>query len=157
MSDKKNGPPTIKNRKANFDFDIEDTLEAGIALQGTEVKSVRKGKVSFADSFAFMDRGEVYLKDLHISEFDHGSYNNHEPTRIRKLLLKKSEIREIDKLISQQGYSVIPLKIYFKRGYAKVLLGLAKGKKKQDKRQSIQEKDMKRDMQRQFKNTQFKI
>lgn len=157
MSDQKKGPPTIKNRKANFDFDIEDTIEAGIALQGTEVKSIRQGKVSFADSFAFMDRGEVYLKDLHISEFEHGSYQNHEPTRIRKLLLKKSEIREIDKLISQQGYSVVPLKIYFKRGYAKVLLGLAKGKKKQDKRQSIQEKDMKRDMQRQFKNTQFKM
>ena len=157
MSDQKSGPPTIKNRKANFDFDIEDTIEAGIALQGTEVKSMRKGKVSFADSFAFMDRGEVYLKDLHIAEFDHGSYNNHEPTRVRKLLLKKSQINEIDKLISQQGYSVVPLKIYFKRGYSKVLLGLAKGKKKQDKRQSIQEKDTKRDLQRQFKNSQFKI
>lgn len=153
----KQGPPTIKNRKATFDFNIEETFEAGIALQGTEVKSIRNGNVSFTDSFAYMDKGEVLLKDLYIKEFDQGSYNNHEATRTRKLLLKKKEIAEIDKAISQQGYTLVPLKIYFKNGYAKVQLGLAKGKKRYDKRASIAERDTSREMKRTFKNNQFKV
>ena len=93
--DKKKTTPTIQNRKASFDYQIEETYEAGIALQGTEVKSVREGQVSFADSFAYMDKGEILLKDLYIKEFKFGSYNNHEATRTRKLLLKKKEIEEM--------------------------------------------------------------
>lgn len=157
QSSEKKAPPTITNRKATFDYQIETTYEAGIALQGTEVKSVRKGNVSFGDAFAYMDRGEVLLKDLYIKEFEFGSYNNHEATRTRKLLLKKKEISEIDKALTQKGYTLIPLKIYFKNGYAKVLIGLAKGKKKHDKRESIADRDTHREMKREFKTNQFKI
>lgn len=159
MSDKKEkkAPPTIQNRKATFDYKIEETFEAGIALQGTEVKSIRAGHVSFADSFAYMDKGELLLKDLYIKEFEFGSYNNHETTRTRKLLLKKKEIIEIDKEISQKGYTLVPLKIYFKNGFAKVLLGLAKGKKQHDKRDSIAERDTAREMKRDYKTSEFKI
>lgn len=152
----KKGPPTIQNRKASFDYQIEETFEAGIALQGTEVKSVRAGNVSFTDSFAFMDKGELLLKDLYIKEFEFGSYNNHKATRTRKLLLKKKELEEIDVLLHQKGYTIVPLKIYFnKNGYAKVLIGLAKGKKKHDKRDSIAERDTKRELKREFKTSQF--
>lgn len=152
----KKAPPTIQNRKANFDYQIEETFEAGIALQGTEVKSVRAGNVSFADSFAYMDNGELLLKDLYIKEFEFGSYNNHKATRTRKLLLKKKQLEEIDVLLHQKGYTVVPLKIYFnKNGYAKVLIGLAKGKKKHDKRDSIAERDTQRELKREFKTSQF--
>lgn len=129
-----------------------DTFEAGIALQGTEVKSVRKGNVGFTDSFAYMKDGEVWLKDMYIKEFEHGSYNNHDPLRLRKLLLKKEEIRKIDKAISQKGYSLVPLKLYFKNGRAKIEMGLAIGKKLHDKRDSIAERDAKREMDRASKN-----
>lgn len=153
----KKAPPTIQNRKASFDYNIEETFEAGIALQGTEVKSIRAGHVSFADSFAYVDGNELILKDLYIKEFQFGSYNNHETTRNRKLLLKKKEIYEITKAISQKGYTLVPLKIYFKNGFAKVLLGLAKGKKKHDKRDSIAERDTSRELKRDFKTSQFKV
>jgi len=156
-SNKKKTTPEIKNRKARHDYFVEETYEAGIVLKGTEVKSLRQGKASFTDSFAFMDHGEIYLKDLYIKEFDQGSYNNHDPRRIRKLLLKKSEIQKIDKAISQKGFTLIPLKIYFKHGYAKVLLGLARGKKQYDKRADIAKKDMKRELERNLKKSQFKI
>jgi len=149
--------PEIRNRKARHEYSVDDTFEAGIVLKGTEVKSLRQGKASFTDSFAFMDHGEIYLKDLYIKEFDQGSYNNHDPRRIRKLLLNKNEIQKIDKAISQKGYTLIPLKIYFKRGYAKVLLGLARGKKQYDKRADIAKKDMKRELERNLKKSQFKI
>jgi SsrA-binding protein len=129
-----------------------DSFEAGIALQGTEVKSVRKGNVGFTDSFAYMKDGEVWLKDMYIKEFEHGSYNNHDPLRLRKLLLKKEEIRKIDKAISQKGYSLVPLKLYFKNGRAKIEMGLAIGKKLHDKRDSIAERDAKREMDRASKN-----
>jgi SsrA-binding protein len=151
----KKTPPTIQNRKASFDYQIEDTYEVGIALQGTEVKSIRAGHVSFTDSFAYLDNGELFLKDLYIKEFAFGSYNNHEATRVRKLLLKKKEIEEIDILLHQKGYTVVPLKIYFKNGFAKVLIGLAKGKKKYDKRDSIAERDSQRELKRDFKTSQF--
>ena len=153
--DKKKTTPTIQNRKATFDYLIEETYEAGIALQGTEVKSIREGQVSFVDSFTYMDNGEILLKDLYIKEFKFGSYNNHEATRTRKLLLKKKEIEEIDILLHQKGYTVVPLKIYFKNGFAKILIGLAKGKKKHDKRDSIAERDSQRELKRDFKTSQF--
>ena len=153
----KNITPTIQNRKASFDYQIEDTYEAGIELVGTEVKSIRAGNVSFSDAFAYIDKGEVMLKELYIKEFNQGSYNNHETTRTRKLLLRKKEIQEIEIALSQKGYTVVPLKIYFKNGFAKVLIGMAKGKKKFDKRDSIAERDVSREMKRNFKTSQFKV
>jgi len=113
---------------------------------------VRKGNVGFTDSFAYMKDGEVWLKDMYIKEFEHGSYNNHDPLRLRKLLLKKEEIRKIDKAISQKGYSLVPLKLYFKNGRAKIEMGLAIGKKLHDKRETIAERDAKREMDRASKN-----
>lgn len=149
--------PEIVNRKARHDYIIDETYEAGLALKGTEVKSLRQGKASFTDSFAYMDRGELWLKDLYIKEFEHGSIYNHEPRRTRKLLLKRNELQKIDKALKQKGYTLIPLKIYFKGSYAKVLIGLARGKRQYDKRQDIAKKDVKREMERTLKKSQFKV
>lgn len=145
--------PTIKNRKAYHDFQIEETYEAGIALQGTEVKSLRQGQASFTDSFAFIKDEEVFLRELYIKPYEHGSYFNHDPRRQRKLLLNKKEIRELDKYVQQKGYTLVPLKMYFVRGNAKILIGVAKGKKSFDKRDSIKEKDLKRQLDRNVKGT----
>ena len=149
-------PPSIKNRKAWHDYDIEESFEAGIVLKGTEVKSLRAGNASFTDSFAYLDNGEVWLRDMYIKPYEHGSYANHDPRRPRKLLLKKKEIRQLDRSINQKGYTLIPLKLYFKGGYAKVQIALARGKKKYDKRADIAEKDAKRDIERKIKG-QYKI
>lgn len=149
----KKSQPTIENRKARFDFHIEDTYEAGIALQGTEVKSLRDGKASLQEAFAYLNAGEVWLKNMYIKPYKFASYNNHDERRDRKLLLKKREIREIDKHISQKGYALVPLKLYFKHGYAKLLLGLARGKKQYDKREDIKEKDVRRELNRRIKGT----
>lgn len=148
--------PTIKNRKARYEFDVEETYEAGLVLRGTEVKSLRQGKASLKESFAYMKDGEVWLRDMYIKPYEHASYANHNDRRERKLLLNKREIREIDQSINQKGYTLVPLKLYFKKGYAKVLMGLAKGKKKHDKRQDIKERDQKRELERQYKGT-YKI
>ncbi|RNC83241.1 MAG: SsrA-binding protein SmpB [Balneola sp.] len=150
MSEKKN-TVTIQNRKAFHDYSIEETFEAGIVLQGTEVKSLRQGKASFTDAFAFLKDGEVFLKEFYIKPYEQGSYYNHDPRRERKLLLSKKEIRELDKAVQQKGNTIIPLKIYFKGGFAKVQIGLARGKKKFDKRESIKAADTKRDMERSLK------
>ncbi len=155
MSENKN-TPTIQNRKAYHDYAIEETYEAGISLQGTEVKSIREGKASFTDAFAFIQGNEVFLRELYIKPYEQGSYNNHDPRRPRKLLLHKKEIREMEKAVQMKGNTLIPLKIYFKAGYAKVLIGVARGKKKFDKRESIKEKDTKRDMDRNLKGS-FKV
>lgn len=149
--------PTIKNRKAFHDFTIEDTLVAGIALQGTEVKSIRQGNASFTDSFAFIKDGEVWLKEFYIKPFEHGSYNNHDPRRERKLLLTKKEIRELEKATQQKGNTIVPLKIFFKNGFVKVQIGLAKGKKRFDKRESIKASDTKRDIDRAIKRGKVSI
>jgi SsrA-binding protein len=143
--------PTIENRKARFEFHIVDTFEAGVVLQGTEIKSIRKGNVGFTDSFAYMKEGEVWLKDMYIKEFEHGSYNNHPPLRLRKLLLNRDEIKKIDKAITQKGYSLVPLKLYFKNGRVKIEMGLAIGKKLHDKRATIAERDAKRELDRAMK------
>lgn len=143
--------PTIENRKARFEFHILDTFEAGIVLQGTEIKSIRMGNVGFTDCFAYMKEGEVWLKDMYIKEFEHGSYNNHPPLRLRKLLLNKEEISKIDKAITQKGYSFVPLKLYFKNGRVKIEMGLAVGKKLHDKRATMAERDAKREMDRALK------
>ena len=153
MSEKKQNTPTIQNRKAFHDYQIDETYEAGIVLQGTEVKSLRDGKASFTDAFAFIQDEEVFLRELYIKPYEQGSYYNHDPRRPRKLLLNKKEIRELDRAAQQKGYTLIPLKIYFKGGYAKVQLGLAKGKKQFDKRDSIKEKDVKRQLDRNVKGS----
>lgn len=152
----KKGPPTITNRKARHDYHIDDVVEAGISLQGTEVKSLRAGNASFTDAFAYLQHGEVFLKDFYIKEFEQGSYNNHDPRRLRKLLLQRKEIEKMDKWVRQKGMSLIPLKIYFKNGWAKVQIGYARGKKSYDKRDDIAKKDLQRDIDRQVKG-QFKI
>lgn len=153
-SDKKsNSPPKIENRKARHDYSINETFEAGVALKGTEVKSIRAGKASLNEAFAYLQNGEVWLKNMYVKPYKFGTHNNHDERRDRKLLLKKSEIREIDKYINQKGYALIPLKLYFKRGYAKILVGLGRGKKSYDKRDDIKEKDARRELERKVKGS----
>lgn len=147
----KKSTPTIKNRKARFEYFVEDTYEAGIALKGTEVKSLRAGKASLNEAFAYISNGEIWLKNMYIKPYEFASYDNHDERRDRKLLLKRKEIREIDKHLSQKGQTLVPLKLYFKEGYAKLLIGLAKGKKQYDKRENIKEKDVKRELDRKIK------
>ena len=141
---KGSGKVVAQNKKANHDFFIEETLEAGIVLQGTEIKSVRNGRVNMKDSFARVSNGEVFLHNLHISPYEQGNIHNHEPTRMRKLLLHKKQIAKLIGETQQAGYSLVPIKIYLKDGYAKVLIGLGKGKKKYDKRETIKKRDIER-------------
>jgi len=134
------------NKKAYHDYFIEEKFEAGMVLQGTEVKSLRGGKANLNDSFALIRNGEAFLHNLHISPYDFGNRENHDPDRMRKLLLHKKEIGKLFGKIREQGYSFIPLRIYFKNGLVKVELGLAKGKKLYDKREDLKKKEMKRDV-----------
>lgn len=139
----------IRNRSAYHEYFIETKYEAGIVLAGTEVKSIRNGKVSFNDSFCIVHKGEVWIKSLHIAEYSHGNINNHEPLRDRKLLLQKREIRKIESGLKEKGFTLIPLRMYFnEKGMVKVEIGLAKGKKLHDKRESIKRKDVEREMKR---------
>ncbi len=139
------------NKKAYHDYFIEDTYEAGIALHGTEVKSLRMGKCSVKESFIRIEKGEVFVYGMHISPYEKGNLFNRDPLRVRKLLMHKSEINRITGRISEKGYTLVPLRVYFKGSLAKVEVGLAKGKKLYDKRQDIAKKDMKRETQREFK------
>jgi SsrA-binding protein len=139
------------NRKARHEYTIIQTYEAGIVLQGTEVKSLRLGKANLVDSYANLKNGEVWLVSAHISVYEQGNINNHEPTRTRKLLLNKSEIRKLIGKVKEKGLTLIPLRLYFKNGKVKVELALAKGKKVYDKRESIAKKDLQRDQERRFK------
>ncbi|MDQ7054796.1 MAG: SsrA-binding protein SmpB [candidate division KSB1 bacterium] len=139
------------NRKARHDYEILDTIEAGIVLLGTEVKSLRAGKVNLKDSYARVKDGEVWLIGVHISPYSHGSYNNHDPERDRKLLLHKSEIRRLIGKTEEKGVTLVPLRMYFKNGKAKVELALARGKRKYDKRQDIAKRDAQREIQRKLK------
>jgi SsrA-binding protein len=142
-------PISIKNKKASFEFHFLNTYSAGIILSGTEVKSIREGKANLTDSFCVFIDGELYVKNLHISEYKQGSYNNHEPKRMRKLLLEKIELRKILSKLKDKGTTIIPIQLFFnERGYAKLEIALAKGKKLYDKRESLKEKDVKRQMQR---------
>lgn len=138
----------IKNKKANFDFFIEETYECGIVLTGTEIKSIRKGSANLKDSYARVKNGEVFLINMFISTYEEGNRFNHDERRERKLLLNKKEIYKIRDKIEKDGYSLVPVKLYLKNGRAKILLGIARGKKLYDKRQSIKEKDIKRDTQK---------
>ena len=139
-----------ENRKARFNYFIEETYECGIALEGTEVKSVKNGSISFPDSFAEIINGEVWVKNLHISEYSFSSIFNHNPDRPKKLLLHKEEIKRLMRKTDEKGYTLIPLDFYLKKGRVKVTLGVCKGKKLYDKRASIKERDVNRDIQREF-------
>ena len=135
----------IKNKKANFDYFIEETYEAGIVLTGTEIKSIRKGSANLKDSYARVKNCEVFLTNMFISIYEEGNRFNHDERRERKLLLNKKEIYKLRDKTDKEGYSLVPVKLYLKNGKAKILLGVAKGKKNYDKRQSIKEKDIKRE------------
>jgi SsrA-binding protein len=139
------------NRKANHDYFIQQTYEAGIVLVGTEVKALRQNRANLVDSYAAISNGEVWLKNSNISVYDQGSYNNHDPLRDRKLLLNKSEIRKLNKAVSEKGCTLIPLRLYFKEGKAKVELAIAFGKRQYDKREDIAKRDLNREMQRNLK------
>jgi SsrA-binding protein len=143
-----------KNRKARHDYDIEETYEAGIVLTGTEVKSVRNARVNLKDSYARIDNGEIFLYNMHISPYEQGNRFNHEPLRIRKLLMHKMEIFRLYGKIKEKGYALIPLKIYLTKGLVKIELGLARGKKLYDKRRDIAERDSKREVERVFRDKQ---
>lgn len=148
------GKLIAQNRKARHDYFIEETYEAGIVLRGTEIKSIRAGRVNLKDSFARVENGEMYLYNMHISPYEQGNRYNHDPVRTRKLLLHKKEINKLIGDTKEQGYSLIPLKLYIKNGYAKVLLGLGKGKKKYDKREDLKRREAKREIERAFKAKQ---
>jgi SsrA-binding protein len=136
------------NRKATFEYHIEERFEAGIVLTGTEVKSLRAGKANLQEAYCIVERGEMILRGCHIAPYEHGNRANHEPGRSRKLLLHKREIEKIDKAARQKGYTIVPLKLYFKNGKAKIEIGLGKGKKLYDKRADIAERESNRRLDR---------
>ena len=139
-----------ENRKARFDYFVEETYECGLELVGTEVKSVKNGNVSFPDAFAEIINNEVFLKNFHISEYVYSSIFNHDPDRPKKLLLHKEEIKRLIRKVEEKGFTLIPLNFYLEKGRVKVTLGVCKGKKQFDKRASIKDRDVQRDIQREF-------
>jgi SsrA-binding protein len=140
---------SIQNRSAFHDYSIEDKYDAGMVLAGTEVKSIRDGKVSFVDSFCFFSKGELWVRNMHIAEYKFGTTNNHLAVHDRKLLLTKKELRKLEAKIKEKGLTIVPLKIYFnEKGLAKMQIGLGKGKKHYDKRESLKKKDIEREMKR---------
>lgn len=151
MAEVKDQKNITVNRKARHEYTILQTIEAGIVLQGTEVKSLRASKANLVDSYASIERGEVWLISAHISEYTQGNINNHEPTRSRKLLLNRNEIRKLTSKVNEKGLTLIPLRLYFKHGKVKVELGLAQGKKVYDKRETIAKRDFDREQQRRIK------
>ena len=153
MSVKKGVKPVAQNKKARYEYFIEETYECGLALVGTEVKSIRAGKVNIKDSYAQIKDGEAFLVGMHVSPYEQGNIFNRDPFRRRKLLLHKREILKLGALSQAQGYSLIPLQLYFKDGRVKLELAVAKGKKLYDKRHDIAERDVKREMERSMKNT----
>lgn len=139
----------IKNRQATYEYFIDARYVAGMVLLGTEVKSIREGKASFNDSFCIIHKGEVWLKSLHITEYSHGTMNNHDPLRDRKLLLSKREIRKIEAKLKEKGYTIIPLRIFLnEKNFMKIEIGLGKGKKLYDKRETIKQRDVQKEMKR---------
>ncbi|MBB5150535.1 MULTISPECIES: SsrA-binding protein SmpB [Ureibacillus] len=145
------GKVIAQNKKANHDYFIEKTFEAGMVLQGTEIKSIRSGRVQLKDSFVLVRNGEAWIHNMHISPYEQGNRFNHDPLRQRKLLLHKKEIAELAGAVKRDGYTIVPLKIYIKDGYAKLMIGLGKGKKKYDKRDDERKKEAKREMERALK------
>ena len=136
------------NRRARHDYHVDQTYEAGLVLVGTEVKSLRAGRASLADGYAALKGGELWLHNVHIPEYEAGTWTNHEPRRARKLLLHRRELRELSKAVSQKGMTLVPLSLYFSDGYAKVEIGVARGKKHYDKRQALASRDAKREAER---------
>lgn len=140
-----------ENKRARFDYVIEDTLECGIELKGSEVKSVKEGRVSFGDAYVRVKNGELWLMGLHITPYSHATIENHDPLRPRKLLAHAEEIHQLRRKTEERGYTLVPLRFYVKRGLVKVLVGIAKGKKKHEKREAIKERDIKREMDRELR------
>lgn len=145
MRNKNSSQVNIKNKRANFDYEIGDTYTAGLVLTGTEIKSIRESRASLADSYCLVENGEVWIKGMHIAEYFFGSYNNHVARRDRKLLLNKKEIAKIAKTSTDAGFTIVPIRLFInERGLAKLVIGIGRGKKQYDKRQSIKERDDKR-------------
>ena len=140
-----------QNKKAHFNYTIEDTIECGIVLEGSEVKSIKAGSLSFADSFALIENGEVWVQNLHISEYSFSSVFNHDPDRKKKLLLHREEIKRLTRKVEEKGFTLVPLDFYLKKGRVKVTLGICKGKKQYDKRADIKERDINREISREFR------
>ena len=154
ISGEKGIKTVAQNKKATHDFFVEETFEAGMVLTGTEIKSIRMGRANLRDSYARVERGEVYLFNLHISPYEAGNRFNHDPLRTRKLLLRRSEIRKLIGLTKEQGYTLVPLRMYLRGGFCKIELAIAKGKKNYDKRQSEANRDATREIQRAFRERQ---
>lgn len=151
MAKKHDDKVLAQNKKASHDYFIEETIEAGIVLQGTEIKSIRNGKVQLKDSFVRIRNNEAWISNMHISPYEQGNRFNHDPLRSRKLLLHKKQISSLIGETKREGYTIVPLKMYVKNGYAKVLIGIGKGKKDYDKRDVLKKKEAKRDIERAFK------
>ena len=148
----KPSPINIKNKRASFDYEFIDTFTAGIVLTGTEIKSIRAGKASLVDTYCFINRGEMWVKNMHIAEYFYGSYNNHSARRDRKLLLNRKEIRKLETSTKTPGFTIVPTRLFInEKGLAKLVIALANGKKEFDKRESLKEKDDRREMDRMFK------
>ncbi|CAM3953561.1 SsrA-binding protein SmpB [Alicyclobacillus pomorum] len=145
---KHDGKLLAQNRKAYHDYFIEDTLEAGIVLVGTEIKSIRRGSANLRDAYAQVENGEVWLHNMHVSPYEQGNRFNHDPTRSRKLLLHKEEIAKLVGASREKGYTIVPTKLYLRNGFCKVELGLAKGKKLHDKREAMKKRDAQREIDR---------
>ena len=142
----------IKNKRATFDYELVETFTTGIVLTGTEIKSIRLGKASLVDTYCFFERGELWVRNMHIAEYFYGTYNNHNARRDRKLLLHKNELRKISRLTKETGFTIVPIRLFInERGLAKVVIAVARGKKQYDKRQALREKEDKRSMDRMFK------
>lgn len=142
----------IENRRARFDYQFLEQFTAGIVLQGTEIKSIREGKAGLSDSYCYFKGGELYVRNMHISEYSEASFKNHEPLRERKLLLSKTELRKLEGKLKDQGLTIVPIKLFISdKGYAKLQIALAKGKKEFDKRQDIKKKDAEREIGRKLK------
>ena len=149
---KVNNNINIKNKKASFDYELLETFVAGIVLTGTEIKSIRLGKASLVDTYCILIRGELWVKNMNITEYFYGTYNNHEARRERKLLLNKRELQKIERFSKDAGFTIVPVKLFTnEKGLAKLVVAVAKGKKSYDKRQTLKEKDDKREMDRMFK------
>ncbi|MGM9764536.1 MAG: SsrA-binding protein SmpB [Candidatus Cryptobacteroides sp.] len=139
----------IKNRRASFDFEFLETYVAGIVLTGTEIKSIRAGKASLVDSFCYFNNGELYVKNMHVADYWWGTWGKHDPRRDRKLLLNRKELNKLHRAVKEKGSTIVAVKLFIsEKGYAKLLIALARGKKEYDKRQSIKEKDLRREMER---------
>ena len=146
------GKVLAQDKKANHDYFIEETIEAGMVLTGTEIKSIRSGKEQLKDSYVRISNGEAWINNMHVSPFEQGNRFNHDPLRSRKLLLHKKQIGELVGAVKRDGYTIVPLKMYLKDGYAKLLIGVGKGKKDYDKRNDMRKKEARREMERAFKS-----